>query len=400
MRYLLTAIIGIGLNTIVFAQNVTLTNTQSHNAWGIPSISYTFDIDAHGISTREVIVNAYEQPGSSGAVVLTTGGYGNSFYSFKFGVEAQKLIDSLYTNGFEVYEIKWNDTMGWAENCEGIGSYHQAVGAYSVLVNHLHQNYFDNNNLVFASGNSGGSIQIAFGLAMFDLETIFDMVVLTGGPPISDLKTGIFGNGTEPEWWPNGLGGFALTDYLMGWTSQQYCVNRTAPQYIQDALDTVSLVSPVSNRDYDYSTFVNFVQSSDPTNADHQAEIYYDTISSSKDWYYLPSVNVHEVPESAEGSAKIRELILGYSPLGIENQTLIKNRINIYPNPTSGQLKIGSDVKVKDELKVSIYNLLGEKIMTIENQSEFEINDLTTGTYYLKIKIDDLIETKKIVKIE
>ncbi len=386
------------MTTNVQGQNVTLTATQNHNIWGIPSTSYTFDIDANGIATREVIVNAYEQINSAGAVVLTTGGTGTSYYS-QYGIEAKNLIDSLYTNGFEVYEIKWNNSMGWTENCEGNGTYHNAVGAYSVLVNHLYQNYFDNNNLVFASGNSGGSIQIAFGLALFNLETIFDMVVLTGGPPISNLKTGIFGNGTEPEWWPNGLGGFALTDYLMGWTSQQYCVNRTASQSIQDALDTVSLVSPISYRDYDYLTFVNFVQSNDPTNANHQAEIYYDTISSNKDWHYLPTVNIHEVPESAEGSAKIRDLILGYNPLGIENEIQKKNRINIYPNPTSGKVNISSDLN-NTNFKVSIYNILGEKIKSFENQSEFEILSFATGIYYLKIEIDNILVTEKILKID
>jgi hypothetical protein len=54
------------------------------------------------------------------------------------------------------------------------------------------------------------------------------------------------------------------------------------------------------------------VQSDDPTNANHQAKIYHDIITSGKSFYYLPEVKVHNVPSSAEGAAKIRELILNY----------------------------------------------------------------------------------------
>ena len=33
------------------------------------------------------------------------------------------------------------------------------------------------------------------------------------GPPVSDLKTGNFGDGSQPEYWPLELMGRSLTDY-------------------------------------------------------------------------------------------------------------------------------------------------------------------------------------------
>jgi dienelactone hydrolase len=85
--------------------------------------------------------------------------------------------------------------------------------------------------------------------------------------------------------------------------------------------------------------------------------------------------------------------------LGVEDENLIEDKITIYPNPTSGKIKINCDFNYQN-IKVFVYNILGEKIMLFENQPEFEILSLTTGIYYLKIAIDNLVETKKIIKIE
>jgi len=390
-------VVGLVSSSAMKAQSVNLTATQDHNIWGIPSTSYTFDIEANNIPTREVQVNAYELINSSGAVVLTTGGTGTSFYSQTYGAEAKKLIDSLYTNGFEVYEVKWNDPKGWATYCEGIG-YHIAVGGYSVLVEHLFQNYFDNNALVFATGNSGGSIQIAYGLALYGLENIFDMVVLTGGPPISNLKAAIFGDRTEPESWPDGLFGFKLTDYMMGWANQQYCEQRVAPDSIKNALDTVSIFSRARYRDYDYLTVVNFVESNDPTHADHQAKIYYDTITSEKGWYYLSDVDIHAVPTSAEGSAKIRDLMLEYTATGYEEKHK-KDKCSIFPNPTKRYIQVNCSTPLNH---VQIVNTSGSIVMqtSYHNYSSIvNLSDIERGMYLVLLtdKENRIIEKRKLI---
>ena len=219
---------------------------------------------------------------------------------------------ALRIKEYEVYEIKWLGEKGWATNARGCG-YHNAVGAYSELVEHLHANYFDNPNRVFANGNSGGAVQIAYGLAKYNLENILTMVVLSGGPPISDLQNGIFCDGSEPICWPDGIGGFIFTDYLMAWDGNgDYCYHREAPEYIQAQLDPVSLITSLDFRDYHYSTFVNFVQSDDEINADHQAELYFDEITSQKDWHFLDSITEHSIPGTYLGAQKIQELILNF----------------------------------------------------------------------------------------
>ncbi len=75
------------------------------------------------------------------------------------------------------------------------------------------------------------------------------------------------------------------------------------------------------------------------------------------------------------------------SILSAENE-LIKNQMfKIYPNPTNGQLKIHSEIAYQ-KLEISVFTILGEKILTVDNQTELDISHLTKGTYFIRIKVD------------
>jgi len=381
----------------VFSQDFKLTSSRSRTSFGLPSTEYYFDATVSGLPTRIISVNTFTSPNPKGTVVLAAGGTGKTYFSGTYGKEGQNLIDSLYTNGIDVYDIRYLDQEGWSEYCEGLGSYHQAIEIYSELVRYLYGNFFTNKDLVFASGNSGGSFQIAFGLAKFKMDTIFDMVVLTGGPPISNLKAGIFGDRALLERWPNGvIGGRTLTDHLMGWTQEEYCKSRIAPDSIQDILDTVSLVSPISHRSYDYQTFVNFVQSDDPTHAHHQGLLYYDTIRSGKEWYYMPDITVHGVPTDRAGAQKIKELILNYISTTNNSSPISADQFfNIYPNPTSSNIRIQSDIPFQ---KVELISPSGE----VKNKGiskQINLSESRAGIYFIRITdLNGQIYLQKLVK--
>ncbi len=85
--------------------------------------------------------------------------------------------------------------------------------------------------------------------------------------------------------------------------------------------------------------------------------------------------------------------------LNITTPANIEFPLTIYPNPSNDIINIQTDKRFHN-LKTSFYTLLGEVIMTTNNQTEIDISDLTTGTYFLKIEMDNKIITKKIIKIE
>jgi len=302
-----TIILSCGCTNLI--SSVTLIEKKDCEVYGHPAICYKLEVKSKGIPTREVIIRAYHKENSKGAVIFTTGGPGNSYY-LSYGKEALSTIETLYQNDLEIYEICWLGDYGWGTHADGFG-YAKAVGAYTDLIKWMNNNIIDNTEFLFAQGNSGGSIQIAYGLALYGLDEYFDMVILTGGPPTSDLQRGIFGNDSDPARWPEGLFGFSVTDYLMGWENNgDYCKERIAPKEIHRELDNVSLVSPTQPRQYNYETKLNFINCDDPTAADHQGEIYYDKVSSEKYWHYIGNLTVHEIPSTKEGAEKIRELIL------------------------------------------------------------------------------------------
>ena len=76
---------------------------------------------------------------------------------------------------------------------------------------------------------------------------------------------------------------------------------------------------------------------------------------------------------------------------------LYDKKILIYPNPTSGEFVINFD-DVNSKIDVAIFNGLGKLVYSRKAVStSLEINGIPSGTYYLKIKGTDFIQTKKLI---
>lgn len=84
--------------------------------------------------------------------------------------------------------------------------------------------------------------------------------------------------------------------------------------------------------------------------------------------------------------------------LGIDNNAS-ENENKIYPNPTSGILKI--DIKnTTGKSEIEIFNSLGQSVFknTASNETEINISTFASGIYFVKIQNGQNILTKKIVK--
>lgn len=263
-----------------------------------------------GLATRTVEVRMLKPSGaSSGALVLSTGGFGTQFYGI--ALETNTTLDFALKRGLETYEIKWLGANGWGTGTAGVG-YPTAVRAYSAIVRWLKENEIVNKAKVIAHGGSGGSFQIAYGLARFNLEETIDYAILIAGPPTADLTQAIYGDKTKKSYWPDGLAGFRITDYIHGWEGNgNYCQNRsnTPPAFVTEALNQSSLLSSITPPDLNYRTKLFFVNTNDVTNADGQGQLYYNAVQSSKEWHYIPSENSHDVAGIAAGASKIREIL-------------------------------------------------------------------------------------------
>ncbi len=264
------------------------------------------DLDA--IRYVEVRVMTPTTP-AKGALVLSTGGFGTNYYGI--GQETNTTLNFAINLGLETFEIKWLGAEGWGTGTVGVG-YPVAVRAYVAIVRYLKENEMTNTENVIVHGGSGGSFQIAYGLTRFNLENDIHHAILIAGPPTADLQQAIFGDKTLKSYWPDGIGGFRITDYIHGWDKQgNYCQNRTQnpPDFVLKTLDQSSLLSTTQIPDLNYEANLIFINTNDATNADGQGRLYFDVIQSNKQWYYLPDETSHDVGGITAGATKIREII-------------------------------------------------------------------------------------------
>lgn len=84
-------------------------------------------------------------------------------------------------------------------------------------------------------------------------------------------------------------------------------------------------------------------------------------------------------------------------PLGIFVDQVAQERINVYPNPTTGLLYIDN----ANNATVEVYNLVGERVLSASNiNGSIDINDLPNGNYVVKVITDNKTATTKIAVLK
>ncbi len=109
---------------------------------------------------------------------------------------------------------------------------------------------------------------------------------------------------------------------------------------------------------------------------------------------------VYIAGQSGWGSsnAGVPDIILNFKtncPVGINNPTSKYNRINVYPNPASTEIHVDN----AEGATISVYNLMGQSVMTVENANKFNtvnVESLAAGTYVVKVVNNNTVKTQKI----
>ena len=179
---------------------------------GENQICYFVTVECNGLVWREVQIRVNHLNGSKGAVVFARGGYGRGFYGEESGHPGQ-IVKKMRAEGYETYDIKWAGEFGWQTDKFGQG-FKNVMCAYADLVRWIANNLADNPEVMGATSNSGGSMHISYGLALYGLEDIPDIVVLTGEPPSASAVDMCYRASGDP----------ALMDPTMGWPDMgDYC---------------------------------------------------------------------------------------------------------------------------------------------------------------------------------
>jgi len=276
-------------------------------------VCLTLKVDCLGLASREAIVRTARNDAARGAVFFQTGGGGGGYYggrpALSDAAPGGETVLALRAAGFETFEVSWQGQFGWAFDNPGAGL-KAVMCAYAELLRWVTEDWASNGEVVGVTGNSGGSMQIGYSLAIHNLEEIVDVAVLSGGPPTSDAWDVCFGSGPRGE--PAG-GTSALMDHVFGWLDNgNYCQMGAGPDFAQEITRRESIVSdePGEVRDFDHpNTIVSFVEGGQDQANIRRAEKYFNAITSAKTWDVLPDVP-HAVHNNPDGAAKIRERML------------------------------------------------------------------------------------------
>lgn len=255
---------------------------------------YSVSVACNGLVPQKAEIRVIHQSESKGAVVFTTGGLGTNFYG-------GPIVERMHEEGYETYELGWLGERGWQTGSFGEG-YKNVMCAYAELVRWIGTNLADNPEVMGATGQSAGSMHIGYGLTLYGLEDVFDVAVMTGGPPAADL--------VEQCFRPRQRGG---PDYIMGWLDKgDYCQLGEGPEWVIAALRAENIVSaePGEVRDYNHpETMVVFVEGElDVANVE-KGKLYRDVITSETKWMVIPGAP-HAVNRDPTGAAAIQETLL------------------------------------------------------------------------------------------
>ncbi|HRH11141.1 MAG TPA: T9SS type A sorting domain-containing protein [Bacteroidia bacterium] len=101
-------------------------------------------------------------------------------------------------------------------------------------------------------------------------------------------------------------------------------------------------------------------------------------------------------------SAKIHPAVF----VGLNENKIERKNFMIYPNPSNGKIYIECELETPSELSIDLYDLLGKNVATIyptalEESKQLTIltdqSKLSSGIYFLKMKVNNEITTVKII---
>lgn len=125
------------------------------------------------------------------------------------------------------------------------------------------------------------------------------------------------------------------------------------------------------------------------------AILYFSTIASSPNPPDISSGNWQSGGFCPDGITTMSGDVDDGTTLSVSELDAAKNTINIYPNPTKNNLKIQSEIAIKE---ITVYSILGTKMLTT-TANLLNVSGLENGIYLIKIESKNgLIITKRLVK--
>jgi hypothetical protein len=121
--------------------------------------------------------------------------------------------------------------------------------------------------------------------------------------------------------------------------------------------------------------------------------------------FYIKGIGTREVESFDGGDPKVPMLVLSYSTsvVGIE-ENAERSLVSLYPNPASGVFNLKVETNMNANVSIQVYDLTGKLVDELANSvninNELNVksnNQLTSGMYFVKVKINNKVQTLKFI---
>ena len=200
--------------------------------------------------------------------------------------------------------------------------------------------------------------------------------------------------------------------------------NNALPLPVSNPANVYSKTTPIGGRDAFIASFNNYVYKWGTyfggSNDDHShgSKSGVATFQNSKLYFVggttsfdFPTVNPGGVtfyqPNNAGGNQDAFISRFDITPVitGINNSSKLDDGIIVYPNPASQNITLKMELTQKQNVEIVLYNLIGENIYSVIFKNQFgteeeqiNLSMLPSGTYIIKIIMENNIISKKIIK--
>ena len=83
---------------------------------------------------------------------------------------------------------------------------------------------------------------------------------------------------------------------------------------------------------------------------------------------------------------------------GVHETAAGENSLTVYPNPSNDLIYISSSFRKEKIKSIELKNMLGEKVLELENNAIASVADLPKGVYFITITTNDLSAVQKFIK--
>ncbi len=165
--------------------------------------------------------NASAAVPARGTIIFLSGARGTN--PWDGGAEPRRILTELRAAGFRTVVLQWLTAGGWSKAATGWFEGHGRLACRpATAARWVYDNLFTPTptTAFCATGQSGGSSQVAYMIAQYGLADIISAAVLTGGPPHSRLDLGCLKyDSANQTAWHGDDGSAGLIDEGFGYTA-------------------------------------------------------------------------------------------------------------------------------------------------------------------------------------